>query len=119
MAAEATNDKAALAKLARIGGNAFVQRMIDSILGHAPKMIAEARAGHAAGNLEPVERAGHSLKSSAANLGLPALRAVCIRLEQAAHDRQLESIAGLLDELERAFADAKACLEEARGEYPP
>ena len=107
-------DPAALATLQRIGGDKFVAEMIDVFLRYVPQLMAEARSGLASGNLEPLARAGHTLKSSAGHLGARSVQAVALRIEQAAARKDAEAIRLRLAEMEETYAKAKVRLEEAR-----
>ena len=62
-------DDKAISALQELGGADFVVQMIDVFLVYVPKVIAEARRGLDRGDLEAVIRMGHSLRSSARNLG--------------------------------------------------
>lgn len=107
-------DPAALQRLQRFGDAAFVVKMIDLFLEYAPQKIAEARAAQAAGNFTGVEKAVHPLKSSAGNVGACRIQELALRLEELARQRQAESLAVSMADLDRAFASVKPELEEKR-----
>ena len=54
-----------------------------------PPLMERLRAGLAAGDVEMVRNAAHSLKSSSANLGATGLADLCGQLELAAHTGEL------------------------------
>jgi len=54
-----------------------------------PPLMERLRAGLAAGDVEMVRNAAHSLKSSSANLGATRLADLCGKLEIAAHTGEL------------------------------
>jgi len=76
-----------------------------------PVFLKSAREGLAAmlqamarGDLEGLRRGGHSLKGSAATMGVAAMEILGRDIEQAAHDGDTALLEGLL-------ADLAACLE--------
>lgn len=99
--------EAQLARLEELGGTPFVQEMIELFVGTTPQRLRAAREGLAAGNLETVERAVHSLKSSAGNLGADRVQEIASTMEGLAAARQADSLPELLQELENAFAWAR------------
>lgn len=79
-----TIDDAVQARLVRLGGQRLQRRMIEAFLTHTSaraEAIAEAGSN---GDLQAMEIAAHSLKSSAGNLGAERLRHLCGALEGAA-----------------------------------
>lgn len=104
-------DEQAIARLHRLGGPEFVDKMIDTFLAHTPGRVAALQAGGKSNDLEAVRQAAHSLKSSAANLGARKLRDLCENLEQLAAAKQAESLAALLPELDEVFTQAVASLQ--------
>jgi HPt (histidine-containing phosphotransfer) domain-containing protein len=105
-------DPAALERLHRLGGTTFVSKMIDIFAEYAGGKVREARAAHASGQLEQLADAVHPLKSSAGNVGAIRVQELATRLEALARQASSAPPAGLLEELEQAFAAAKAELEE-------
>ena len=109
-------DLKAISALRDLGGDSFVVQMIDLFLVYAPKVIAEARDGLAKGNLEPVVRMGHSLRSSGRNLGAVKLAELAQNVESAGRVGQLSVLPALLDEMEQAFSLSRDCLEELKSQ---
>jgi HPt (histidine-containing phosphotransfer) domain-containing protein len=113
-------DEAALDRLQRLSrGGTLVREMIDIYLDYAPKLLAAALAGEQGDDLEAIERAAHSLKSSAANLGAFGVRDLAARIELLAREKNMSSVRPLLRELVPAFESVKARLEELRKELFP
>lgn len=75
-------------KLLGIGGVTLVCRVIDLFFEHVPPKLTQLQAQLAGGNFQELERIAHSIKSSAANLGLEALRQHAEALES--HTRESE-----------------------------
>ena len=114
MSAELSLDVAALEKLMRLGGKEFVTQMTDLFMSYVPQKLAEARSAAQAGDLSGVQKAVHPIKSSAANIGARPMRDLAERIEQFAIDQRGESIGADLTELEAAYTQVKALLEEHR-----
>jgi len=115
MTTEPTLDPEALERLRTLGGPTLLAKMIDLFLENTPKRLAAAGAGESSGNWYEVERAAHSLKSSAANLGLTGLQSLAREVEEFAERRQADRVGPLLRELEALFPAVKARLERERG----
>ncbi len=107
-------DDAVINNLRRLGGDKFVGELIGLFLEHVPKKIDEAVAGEKKGDLEAVERAVHSVKSSAGNIGANALMELAGSIEQLAEEQKGESIPPLLNKLEEAFSRLRSRLEMLR-----
>ena len=109
-------DETILASLQKLGGVQLAQRMLALFLEHAPKRLAEVRTGLQEGNLESVERAAHSLKSTSGHLRLVIMQKLAGHIEQLAMAAQSEAIPGPLHDLEAAFARVAPILEKYRSE---
>ena len=107
-------DESVLERLRKVGGDEFPGELIDVFLKHAPKKLEEALTAEKNGDLVAVERAVHSLKSSAGNIGAEALMELAGRIEQLAGEKKGESIPSLLNELEEAFSRLRSRLEMLR-----
>jgi HPt (histidine-containing phosphotransfer) domain-containing protein len=105
-------DSKAIERLRKLGGDAFVTELIDTFLTHVTQKMEEALTGERKGNLETIERAVHSIKSSAGNLGAQKLQDLSAQIEELAEDKQSKPIPPLLRELEDAFERVKPHLEE-------
>lgn len=112
-------DRAAADYLVKLGGLEFLDRMIEVFSAHPPHLLEEATVALAAGRLEPVERAGHSLKSSAANIGAVAMREMAARVEKAAAAGQVDALPDLLAELARSHGEACRQIKVLRLEMAP
>jgi HPt (histidine-containing phosphotransfer) domain-containing protein len=73
-------DPLALDRLRRAGGRPLIETMVELFLRNTPDRLSHLRAGAEGGDWISVERIAHSMKSSAATLGLRDLRS---RAEQA------------------------------------
>ena len=112
-------DPEALQRLHRLGGNAFVCRMIDLFLDYTGLKIIEARAARDTGNYLAVEKAAHPLKSSAGNIGAGRIQTLAAQIEELAKQGPSEALNAALDELAQAFATVKPELEEKRRGFAP
>jgi HPt (histidine-containing phosphotransfer) domain-containing protein len=107
-------DTAALDRLNRIGGQAFLVEMIELFLEHAPQRLATAREAFDAGDLDTVYRTAHSLKSTAANVGAEEVRAAAERLEERAAAGDATGSEPLLEEMVQRYGRARSELERER-----
>ena len=101
-----------LERLHTLGGTKLVRDVIQIFLTHVPARIESARLSLQSGDLKGVERAIHSVKSSAGNVGAETLGELSGRIEQLAEELKGESIGGLLLELESAFSQVKEHLQK-------
>lgn len=114
MGTEPVIDDSAFKALSELGGKEFLIQMVDTFLVYATKLIGEARHGLAAGDLEPVLRMGHSLHSSGRTMGALRMMDLGERIEKQIRAKRMTELPSLLDEMERAFVEAKTCLEEKK-----
>jgi HPt (histidine-containing phosphotransfer) domain-containing protein len=109
-------DRTALEKVRTLGGPHLVARLIDMFLENAPDRLARAVAGTADGDLETVERATHSLKSTAGNLGARRLQLLAEAAEDLAAARAGTQLAPLLARLRTVYDETRlALLQEREG----
>lgn len=112
-------DPAAIDRLRRLGGDELVRRMGDLFVTLGEERVAAARAGVTYGDLDTIERAAHSLKSSAGNVGAVALQRHAETVERAAAEhRRADAVAGV-EAMEAAFAEARARIEALTGDAEP
>jgi HPt (histidine-containing phosphotransfer) domain-containing protein len=111
-------DATAFARVLELGGPQLLGRLIDLFLENAPERLARALRGAAGADLETVERATHSLKSTAGNLGARRLQLIAERIERLAAARDAAAVQPLLPELERAFETTRAALIRERKGLP-
>ncbi len=104
-------DVQALQRLKEWGGDKLAAQMVRLFLKNSGVRMDQIRAGVAGEDPKEAERGAHSLKSSAANIGAETLRGVAIRIESASLQDDVESMKGLLPELEAAYAAAMEELE--------
>lgn len=108
-------DGRTLDRLRRLGGNELVLKMIDLFSLHVESVIAQGFAAFDSGDLDGLERAAHSIKSSAGNLGAMEVRHLAEEIEEAAaHAGDRAILQQLMSGLAQAFQRAKARLHEER-----
>ena len=114
-------DPAAIERLLKLGGPKFTLEMIDLFGSYGGKKVAEARQAQNAGNLTTLAEAAHPLKSSAGNVGAVRVQELAAQVEASAREQNAGLAGAQLDELERAFAEARTYLEaeKARLSKPP
>ena len=104
-------DPAAIERLLKLGGPKFTLEMIDLFGSYGAKKIAEARQARQAGNLAALAEAAHPLRSSAGNVGAVRVQELATQLESSARESKADLAGAQLDELERAFGEARSFLE--------
>ena len=109
MAMEADIDMRVLERLRKLGGEELLSKMVSLFTSHAEPGIREAATALSSGDFDGVQRAAHSLKSSAGNLGAQKVQDIADQIEQLAAQRSGE-IPQLLIDLERAYLSAKGRL---------
>lgn len=107
-------DPKILERLRRLGGNELVLKMIDLFSSHAQSVLTQALTAFSAGDLEALERAAHSIKSSAGNVGALEVRHLAEQIEEAAHAGDRAILQQLTTGLALAFERARARLDEER-----
>jgi HPt (histidine-containing phosphotransfer) domain-containing protein len=107
-------DPSALDRLKRFGGAKLLGEMIALFLVAVPERIEAARAAGVRGDLEAAERALHSLKSSAAQLGAMRMQRLSEQGENRARAGSLDGLAALTQELEQELVRVRDWLTEAR-----
>ena len=111
-----TTDQSALDRLKRFGGAKLLGEMIALFLAAAPERIETARASAAGGDTEGAERALHSLKSSAAQLGAMRMQRLSEQGEHRARAGSLLGVTQLTQELDQELARVREWLIKARDE---
>lgn len=107
-------DATALDRLRRFGGATLLGTMVDLFLVAAPQRIETAVRAAAAGDMEGVERALHSLRSSSAQLGALRMQRLSEEGEDLARAGSLDGAPELLSTLEEEFARVRDWLSDAR-----
>ncbi len=95
---------------------AFLVELIDTYLTDSPELIEQMRAGLAAGDIEGVRRAAHSLKSNSASFGATRLAGVARELEMIAKSGTLEGTGPKLAAIEVEYAQLLPVLVELKNE---
>jgi CheY-like chemotaxis protein len=107
-------DKAALARLYRLGGQQFAMDMLDLFLSYGGEKMAEARLAWKSGSLETLADSVHPIKSSAGNIGATRIQTLCAAIEQAVKQQNTSSLEQQLNDLEQAFAEVRPHLEREK-----
>jgi two-component system sensor histidine kinase BarA len=105
-------DPTAIDRLLQIGGPDLLRRMIEAYLGTSPERLTAALEGYASGDLQAVERAAHSLKSSSANFGAEDLVDLVATIEQRATEGEARALEPLMEELPGRFEAVCRSLED-------
>ena len=108
-------DPAAIEMLRELGGDDepdLLAELVGVFLTDAPERLRDMHTALAEGDFELLERAAHTLKSSAANLGAVLLCQHAKSLEAAARAREEGELAELTSDCERAFEQAGRVLQQ-------
>jgi HPt (histidine-containing phosphotransfer) domain-containing protein len=106
-------DPTALRRLHEAGGADLVQQMVRLFLEHTPSRITILRSGLDGGDRAEMERAAHSMKSSAAHLGLESLRSQAARIEELAEQGRAVDLRPLVERVADAFPGIREALVRA------
>ena len=95
-----------------VGGPKLVRELVELFLKYAPERMATARAGIAHGDLGAAQRALHSLKSSAGQLGVTAIQDGCRRGESLAANGDATGAEAALADIEAVWPATQTWLTE-------
>jgi HPt (histidine-containing phosphotransfer) domain-containing protein len=109
-------DKEAWERMKSMTGPAFLVELIDVFLKDSPELIKQMRDGLAAGDIESVRLAAHSLKSNSATFGADRLAGVARDLEMTAKSGTLDGAESKLSEVEAEYSQLLPLLEELKHE---
>ena len=96
--------------------SATLVELLDAYLEDSPQLIEQMHAGVAAGDIEGVRRAAHSLKSNSASFGANRLANVTRELEMIAKSGALDGAAPKLAAVEAEYAQLLPRLLELKNE---
>ena len=96
--------------------SATLVELLDAYLEDSPQLIEQMHAGVAAGDIEGVRRAAHSLKSNSASFGANRLANVTRELEMIAKSGTLDGAAPKLAAVEAEYAQLLPRLLELKNE---
>jgi two-component system sensor histidine kinase/response regulator len=110
-------DADTLTRLNDLGGSDLIVKMVELFSEHAPKRLQAASEGLEKGDCNAIERAVHSLKSSAANLGATSLQNLASQIEALALQNDIAAIAPLISELQTLFDAVLNELQTVKDQY--
>ncbi len=113
-------DMAVVEELLSLSDDGDPELLLDLIglfLADGPAKVQSVTEGLAAGDLERMERAAHSLKGSAGNLGARLLQDTCDRMQNATRAHQMDAARELTPLLASQFEQARQALEGLRQRY--
>ena len=101
-------EPSAIERLRRLGGANLVRQMLELYLAQGPERIHALVEGAGAGDADRVERAAHTMKSSAGNVGALRLQHTAERLEAAAGAGVIDPL--MVERLVREYHESAALL---------
>lgn len=111
---ESQIDPAEFENLKQLGGDKFINELIDTFLEDAPRMISELNESQKAGDADAFRRAAHSLKSNGATFGATHLSELAKELEVLGRENKLGETGNRLEVLNEAYQQVAAELQELR-----
>jgi CheY-like chemotaxis protein len=111
-------DDGALENLRELGGDDFLDEVIDAFLADAPQLIATLRSSLEGREIEELRRAAHTLKSNGATLGAEQFAQLCRTLEERAKAGDLEDASQLVERIEQEYRPLEEALSALRSESP-
>ena len=111
-------DPGALENLRQLGGEEFLEDLIDTFLAEATGQLTMLRRSIEQGEAVELRRAAHTLKSNGATFGAETFAELCRDLEERAKNGRLDGAAELADRIGVEFARLVAALE-ALSSRPP
>ncbi len=106
-----------LLSLSEHGDPELLVDLIQMYLSDSPQKLAEISEGLATQDYERVEKAAHSLKGSAGNLGAYLVQHDCEQLQIASRQHELESVRSSVEELQDHFQQAEVALQQLLEQY--
>ena len=106
-----------LLSLCEEGDPELLVDLIQMYLEDAPHKLSEIVQGLADHDWDRVERAAHSLKGSAGNLGAIFVQQDCEQLQLASRNHELESMTDGVQKLQTHFKDAESALQALLEKY--
>jgi len=94
---------AMLANLRRIGGTKLLNEMIRIFLEQVPQKMKTLRSALHNRDADALERAAHSIKSSAGNLGALQLQQIAATMEESAEQDKFDDSRRLWEALQREY----------------
>jgi len=109
-------DPVAIERLKRLGGSAFVLKMLELFRSYGAEKLAAAQRAQSEGNRTGVADAVHPLRSSAGNVGAQRVQVIAQQIEEQARSsgEQTQSLCVLMNELAGAFEVTQRELEKLR-----
>jgi PAS domain S-box-containing protein len=106
----------ALKNLRDLGGDEFLDEVIDAFLTDAPELVATLHRALDEGSAEELRRAAHTLKSNGATLGATEFADLCRALEVRAKAGELDGAGELVDRVEHEYGPLRDALAALRSE---
>ena len=106
-----------LLSLSEEGDPELLVDLIHMYLQDGPLKVTEISEGLSRKDYDRVERAAHSLKGAAGNLGASLVLQDCDVLQQASRQHQTDTVRRGLDELRGHFQESEQALQEILQKY--
>ncbi len=107
-------DRRALDRLEKLGGSELIVRVIDQFLDKVPKRMEAACDRGRAGDLNAVEKAIHSIKSAAGNVGATQVSDFADHIEKLAVQGAKDLVLPLLCQLDDMLGQVETWLQREK-----
>lgn len=97
------------------GDDTFLREIISIYLEDTPLRIGDLKRSFQSGENALFTRSAHTIKGSSANVGASRVRGIAEKIEHRSKVEPIAGLAGLLDELDAAYAEAVVALSEFLG----
>jgi two-component system sensor histidine kinase RpfC len=105
-------DESLLAELEQLGGQEFVNNLVEEFFSDAERLLAELRSAAAAGDSHRFRLEAHGLQSASANVGARTVHEICISWRRITSSDLTTSGASQVERLERALKFTQDLLKE-------
>ena len=112
----ASVNAAVLAQLRDLGGDAFLDELIDAFMADTGKLSLSLAAAVQAGDMAAVAAEAHALFSAAGNMGADPLRQICRKLQDLAGPDMEPNGRHLLQELSKELDRVRTVLQASRSD---
>ena len=112
----ASLDPGALETLKEIGGDDFVDDLIDVFIADSPDLVTTLRQSIEEGDAPALRRTAHTLKSNGATFGASAFSELCRDLEECARSGRLDGAAVLAERVETELGRLHTTLATLRAD---
>jgi len=110
-------ERSALETIKRLGGDKLLKQMIEIFLDVIPEKLESVWKGYQDKDYASIEKAAHSMRSTAGNLGAVQVQKTAEKVELMVMDHQYSALDSALQELDGAIVQACSAFETIKKEF--